>query len=84
MSWTYHDESGKPIIRDGEAVCERYAARYRDGYYVVIDTETGDVVPPEPGHYKKHRDGYLWDYAAAYAAAGLNAGRPPMRHEGGC
>jgi hypothetical protein len=50
----------------------RYVARYRDGYYVVIDTHTGDVVPPDPGHYKKHRDGYLWDYAAGYAARDLN------------
>ena len=50
----------------------RFKARYRDGYYVVVDTTTGEVVPPEPGHYKRHRDGYLWDYAAAYAAEALN------------
>lgn len=51
---------------------ERYAARYRDGYYVVIDTATGDVVPSDPGHYKRHRDGYLWDNAAASEARRLN------------
>ena len=51
----------------------RYYSTYRDGYYVVIDSETGAVVPPEPGHYKRHRDGYLWDYAAAFAARDLNA-----------
>jgi hypothetical protein len=52
---------------------DRYQARYRDGYYVVIDTTTGDVVPPEPNHYKRHEDGYLWDYAAVFAARDLNA-----------
>lgn len=53
---------------------ERYQARYRDGYYVVVDTATGDVVPPDPGHYKKYKDGYLWDYAAASVAHDLNEG----------
>lgn len=51
----------------------RYQARYRDGYYVVIDTQTGEVVPSDAEHYKRHRDGYLWDYAAVYAARDLNA-----------
>lgn len=51
---------------------ERYQARYRDGYYVVRDMWTGAIVPPEPGHYKRYRDGYLWDYAAGYAARDLN------------
>jgi hypothetical protein len=50
----------------------RYQARYREGYYVVIDTATGAVVPPDSGHYKRYKDGYLWDYAAAYAARALN------------
>jgi hypothetical protein len=58
----------------------RYQGRYRDGYYVVIDTDTGRVVPPDPGHYKKHRDGYLWAYAAAYAADDLN--KQLTAHEG--
>lgn len=52
---------------------ERYEAWYQDGYYVVIDTTTGKVVPSPKGHYKKYRDGYLWDYAAVYAARDLNA-----------
>lgn len=51
---------------------DRYHARYRDGYYVVFDTTTGEVVPPDSGHYKKYRDGYLWDYAAASEADRLN------------
>lgn len=50
----------------------RYQARYRDGYYVVIDTTTGQVVPSPRGHYKKYRDGYLWDYAAMGEAKTLN------------
>jgi hypothetical protein len=51
---------------------QRYVSRYRDGYYVVIDTTTGNVVPSPPNHYKKYRDGYLWDYAAFYEAQRLN------------
>lgn len=51
----------------------RYQAQYRDGYYIVVDTETGQTVPPDPEHYKIYRDGYLWDYAAASAARDLNA-----------
>lgn len=50
----------------------RFQARYREGYYVVIDTQTGTVVPPDPGHYKRHKDGYLWAYAARYAAQALS------------
>lgn len=56
-----------------EASAERFHAQYRDGYYVVVDTATGAVVPPEPGHYKRYRDGYLWDSAAFFAARDLNA-----------
>ena len=55
----------------------RYVARYHEGYWRVIDRETGKVVPPPSGHYKRHKDGYLWDYAAAFAAADLNEGRIP-------
>jgi hypothetical protein len=51
----------------------RYVAKYKDGYWVVIDTATGEVVPAPAGHYKRHKDGYLWDYAAALEAAALNA-----------
>jgi hypothetical protein len=51
----------------------RYRPIYRDGYYVVIDTTTGSVVPSPADHYKKYRDGYLWDYAAYSAAQELNA-----------
>jgi hypothetical protein len=51
---------------------ERYCAQYREGYYVVVDTTTGLVVPPDPGHYKKYRDGYLWANAAASEAHRLN------------
>lgn len=50
----------------------RYQARYRNGYWVVIDTTTGETVPPPSGHYKAHRDGYHWDYAAGYEALRLN------------
>ena len=50
----------------------RYYGCYRNGYYVVIDTHTGAVVPPDPGHYKRYRDGYLWSSAAAIAARDLN------------
>lgn len=50
----------------------RYIARYNDGYYVVIDTATGNVVPSDPGHYKRHKDGYLWDSAAVSEADRLN------------
>jgi hypothetical protein len=53
----------------------RYVARYQNGYYVVVDTATGRVVPPDAGHYKRHRDGYLWDYAAAFEAERLNENR---------
>ncbi len=52
---------------------ELYEAHYRDGYYV--DTATGRVIPPDPGHYKKHRDGYLWADAAVSEAERLNAFR---------
>ena len=62
--------------RDGAMAEDRYVARYQDGYYVVIDTETGETVPPPQGHYKAYKDGYLWDYAAAYAAQDLNEGKP--------
>lgn len=57
------------------APCEvalRYAAMYRDGYFVVVDTTTGAVVPPAAGHYKAHRDGYLWYDAAVSEAHRLN------------
>lgn len=52
----------------------RYEARYRAGYYVVIDTESGAVVPAPRKHYKRYKDGYLWDYAAAIMARDMNAG----------
>ncbi len=52
---------------------DRYEAHYRNGYYVVVDTGTGKVVPSPKGDYKQYRDGYLWDYAAIFAARDLNA-----------
>lgn len=52
---------------------QRYQARYRDGYYVVVDAETGSVVPPPAGHYKQYRDGYLWNNAATLMANQYNA-----------
>jgi hypothetical protein len=70
-------ETAHPEFRAARG--ERFQARYRNGYYVVIDTQTGEVVPPDPGNYSLYRDptgaapdGYLWDYAAAYAARDLN------------
>lgn len=58
-----------------EVKTEQFRAEYRNGYYVVVDTETGATVSPPPGHYKAYRDGYLWDYAAAFAARDLNNGK---------
>ena len=51
---------------------QKFYATYRDGYYVVMDRDSGKVVRSDPGHYKRYRDGYLWDYAAVSEADRLN------------
>jgi hypothetical protein len=47
---------------------ERYYAKYQEGYYVVVDSKTGTVIPPDPKHPQRYRDGLLFDYAAAHIA----------------
>jgi len=48
---------------------QRYQTRYKEGYYVIVDTHDGDkIVPPPFGHYKRHKDGYLWLNAAQHMA----------------